>query len=213
MSKKDRLDKKFQKQQELKKRDLIEEQEISENYSSKTVEKYLKKGKKNKARSREKGGIASFVVSVIMSLVFMFSGLYYGGVTIVGILMGYMEGVHTWVAVCFIVGVAAILIGIIFSFLRKHFVSFGFITVGTICYIRGALHILNTISNKLVNYDGAEKSISNLDKTYALHYLPILIIFVLSLVLFIIKLVKFIKKKKEIKEKRDNAPVKSIINT
>ncbi|MGN1132828.1 MAG: hypothetical protein ACI4RN_00060, partial [Oscillospiraceae bacterium] len=104
MSKKDRLDKKFQKQEQLKKLELIEEAREKESAGKapgKTVEKYLKKGKKNKAHNKNKGGAASFVVSVIMSLVFIFSGLYYGGVTIVGILMGYMEGVHTWVAVCF----------------------------------------------------------------------------------------------------------------
>ena len=69
------------------------------------------------------------------------------------------------------------------------------------------------ITKKLENYSGAEPELMDLDKDYMLQHYPIMIILVFSLIMAIITLVKLIKKKKRLKELRDNAPVKSIVNS
>lgn len=177
---------------------------------SKAARKMLKKAKKEK-KHRFESGLFLFM-KILMLAFFLYSGVFYGGVTVVGVLKGYMYEIPKWIAGVIGIGSLIILAGIILSFCKRYFISFAAILAGTLSYLKGAVYIINKISDKLVNYDGADSQIAKMDKTYMLHYYPIMGVLLIALILGIIALIKMIRKKKRLKEQRDNAPVKSIIN-
>ena len=78
--------------------------------------------------------------------------------------------------------------------------------------MKGAVHIINRISERLENYSGANPDLMDMDRDYMLYYYPIMIITLLSFILAAITVVKRIKKKKRLQLERDNAPVKSIVD-
>lgn len=214
MSKRERLEKQKKKQDELKRLEELNEVKECENAGnimSKSAQKMLKKAKKEKKPNVE-GGLFLFA-KIVMVILFLFSGLYYGGVTVVGILKGYMEEIPHWVAGAMGIGAAVVALGIVLSFIKKYYASLLIILGGTISYMKAASYIISKISDKLQNYDGADADIAKLDKSYMIHYYPILGILIIAFVLALVKFIKLIKKRKKLKEQRDNAPVKSIINS
>ena len=214
MSKKERLEKKIAKQEKLIKQQQETEQleiEASKENLSKSARKMLKKAKKEK-KHRYEGGLFLFL-KILMLAALLYSGVFYGGVTVIGVLSGYMEEMSKWVAAAMGIGTVVILIGIILSFCKKYPASFVVITGGTISYMKAATHIVSKISSKLETYSGSDQDLMDMDRDYMLHYYPILIIMAIALIFAIITVVKFIRKRKKLKEERDNAPVRSIINS
>ena len=208
MSKRERLEKQKLKQLEQKRLDELEEQKAKDN-AKKNKSKTALKSKKVILKPKENAGF--LFAKIVMTVVLVYSCVFYGLITIIGILKGYINMVSNSYAIIFGVGSFLTAVGVIIAYFKKYYASFILVLAGVITYMKGALHIINIISDKLENYDGASPSISRMDKTYMIRYYPILIILIISFVLALITLIKFIKKKRKLKEERDNAPVKSII--
>lgn len=214
MSKKERLDKIKAKQDAVAKAQLeaetLERQAASQGIS-KSGKKMLKKAQKEKKHNHE--SVLFLLLKIIMLVPLAISGLYYGGITVLGVLAGYMNDMPKWIAGAMGIGVAVIIAGVILAFCKKYLPSFILVAGGTISYMRAATYIVGKISDKLENYSGANPELMDMDSEYMLHYYPILITLAISLILTIIWAVKFTKKRKKLKQLRDNAPVESIINS
>ena len=213
MSKKDRLDKQKMNQDKIKMAAELSEKDAAakaKNSTSKSAQKMLKKAKKEKRSDRENG--LFLFAKILMLFPFAYSGLYYGGITVLGITKGFMEDTPTWIAYAMGFGVLAILVGIILSFLKKYFGSFIFVLGGTIGYMKGAMFIVDKIATKLGKLNGSAPELEGMDKDYKWGYYPILGVVVIAFILALVALINVIKKRKTLKDEKDNAPVKSIIN-
>lgn len=211
MSKRERLEKQKLKQLEKKRLADLEEQKEKENAKKNKSKTALKSIKKSKRKDKPKENFGYLFAKIVMTIITIYSCVFYGTVTIIGIAKGYMENVPKSYAVIFTIGSILTAIGVIITYLKKYYVSFALILAGVLTYMKGTIYIINIISKKLEHYDGASSTIAKMDKTYMIRHYPILIILVISFILALITLIKFIKKKKKIKNQRDNAPVNSII--
>lgn len=218
MSKKDKL-KALKEKQDKSKRDseLLEQQEIEAARSkiSKSAEKMLKKAKKEKHKKLE-NGIMIFL-KILMLVPLVYSGVFYGGVTIIGIAKGemhLMDGsanpMPSWVAIAMGLGCLGIIIGVFFSFFKKYIVSLALIAAGTLSYMKSAVYIVHEISKKLET-SSVSPNIADMDKDYMKYYYPITAVLALAVILAVISIVKRIRHQKRLKQERDNAPVKSIV--
>ena len=209
MSKQEKLDKLKQKQLEQKRLAELDEQKAKDNALKKLNNKKTNTNKKSKNKPKEKAGY--IFAKIIMTVVMVYSCVFYGLVTILNIAWGEVNLVSKNYAIVFAVGSGLTAIGVIIAYFRKYYASFVLTLAGVITYMKGATHLINNITKKLEHYDGASPAIAKMDKTYMIRYYPILIILLISFILALITLIKYIKKKKKLKEKRDNAPTKSII--
>ena len=214
MSKKERLDKIKEKQdafaKQLMEAEKLERQAAAEGMSN-SAKKMLKKAKKEKKHNHE--SVLFLILKILMLVPLGVSGVYYGGITVLGVLAGYMNDMPKWIAGAMGIGVAVIIIGVIVAFFKKYVPSFVLVAGGTISYMRAATYIVAKISKKLENYSGANPELMDMDSEYMLHYYPILITLAISLILAVVWTVKVMRKRKKLKEIRDNAPVQSIINS
>lgn len=212
MSKKEKLKAQKEKQDLLEKeRELQEQREIeaAKTGMSKTAQKFIKKAKKEKSKNYE--GNILMVLKLLMLIPLAYSGIYYCGMTVTGILTGYMAQTPKWVAAVMGIGTLVLIAGVLLAFLKRHIISFLIILAGTASYMWGAVYIVRKISAKLETNSGANPDIMDMDKDYMLYYYPIMAVALLSLIITVISVVKMIKKKKRLQRERDNAPVKSII--
>ena len=177
---------------------------------SKAAERLIKKAKKEKGKHYE--GRILMVLKLLMLIPLAYSGIFYCAVTVAGVATGYMSDTPKWVGAVMGTGSLVIIAGVLFSFFKKYIISFAVNLAGTVCYMKGAVHIINRISERLENYSGANPDLMNMDKDYMLYYYPIMIITLLSFILAVITVVNRIKKKKRLQLERDNAPVKSIVD-
>lgn len=219
MSKKDKLKAQKAKQDKTKRDlELLEQQEIQAAKSkiSKSAEKMLNKSKKQKHKKLESGIMLFLKLLMIIPLVY--SGVFYGGVTIIGIakgemhlMDGSMNPMPSWVAIAMGLGCLAIIAGIFLSFFKKYYISLAFILAGTISYMKSAIYIVHEISKKLET-SSVSPDIADMDKDYMKYYYPIMAVLLIAVILAVIALVKKIRRKKRLKAERDNAPVKSIVD-
>ena len=191
MSKRNRLDR--QKAAERERTEALQ--------SSKAAQKYMKK--------------ESFIylfLKLVMLASFLYSGLFYGGVTVVGVYTGAMtvteEGALTTASAnIMLVGLLFMVLGLVLVFLKKYILSFTASFLGTILYLYVAYERVIKFAADRVTQSGE----IDLDNKYKIWYYPIVIFVFISLVLMVISIVKKIKKIRENKRIRDNAPVKSIV--
>lgn len=212
MSKKEKLRAQKEKQDKLMHEQELQEQreiEAARSGMSKSAEKFIKKAKKERKSSYE--GKALIILKLLMLIPLAYSGIFYCAVTVAGVATGYMSEMPKWIGAVMGVGSLIIIAGVLFAFFKKYIVSFVTVLVGTVFYMRGAMYIINKISDKLENYSGANPELMDMDKDYMLYYYPILIVTLMSLIMAVITVIKKIKKKKRLQNERDNAPVKSIV--
>lgn len=212
MSKKDRLKAQKEKQDRLKREAELEElreKEEARDKQSKSAKKLLKKAK----RIRPSGEpIYYLILKLLMIVPFAYSGFFYGGVTIVGMIGKYIEPMPPkWVLVTLSVGTAVMLAGIIFAFFKKYIVSFVLCTGGAAAFLKGGNYLINRIQEKLET-SAVDSSLQNMDKEYMWRFYPIAALAVISLVLLVCSIIrKFIERRKKQYEK-DTAPVESIVD-
>ena len=209
MSKKSKLKRQAEKQLEQKRRDELDEQLEKE--------KALRRGSmaaRKMRRSARRGYVNGLMIffTLLMLAAFLYSGLFYGGVTIVGALGGFAELIPNSVAYRMIVGDALMLAGIIISFCGKHIMQGAFALTGSAVYLHGALSVINDLRERL-DQRGVDPALYDMDKDYMKHYLPILVLTVFSLVILIYGIVTRISENRRRQKQRDNAPVKSIIES
>lgn len=191
MSKRNRLDR--QKAAERERTEALQ--------SSKAAQKYMKKE-----------SFIYLLLKLVMLASFLYSGLFYGGVTVVGVYTGAMtvteEGALTTASAnIMLVGLLFMVLGLVLVFLKKYILSFTASFLGTVLYLYVAYERVIKFAADRVTQSGE----IDLDNKYKIWYYPIVVFVFISLVLMLISIVKKIKKRRENKRIRDNAPVKSIV--
>ncbi len=170
-------------------------EEKRRNASSKTVKKFLKKE-----------SIWLRLIKFIMILPFLYSGFFYGGITVISIFKKTIN-VETYVGTVILICLIGMLAAIILAFKRFYISSFGFSIVSVLVYFFITKKYFVDYATGKITEDGN----INPQYKYMIWYYPILLLLLCSTVLMIIALVQIIRKKIKEKAKRDNAPTKSII--
>ncbi|WP_294450960.1 hypothetical protein [uncultured Ruminococcus sp.] len=212
MSKKDRLKAQKEKQDRLKKEAELEEQrerEEAREKQSRSAKKMMKKAK----RVKPNGELVYYLIlKLIMIVPFAYSGFFYGGVTIVGIIGKYIEPVPPkWVLWAMAAGIVAMFAGILFAFFKKYIVSFVLSVGGTVSFLKAGGYLIKRIQDKL-STTAVDQSLQNMDKEYMWRFYPIVGVAVISTVLLICTAIRKLMERKRLQRERDNAPVESIID-
>ena len=131
MSKKDRLKAQKEKQDRLRKE---EELAYVAQKNPKEMKKMMKKAKRTKPNGEP---VYYLILKLLMIVPFAYSGFFYGGVTIVGIMGKYIEPVPPkWVLWAMAAGVVVMFAGILFAFFKKYIVSFILSLGGMISFLK-----------------------------------------------------------------------------
>lgn len=207
MSKKSRLQKEKKRQDEqrrLESLEELEEREAARHKESKAARKMRRSAK------RGYSNLLIVLLSIVMLGAFWYYGFYYGGMSIVGDLRGLAENIPKHTGVLFIIADIAMMIGIVLSF-GKRYIAQGFFTVGgSLLFLYTGHRIVRDIQQRMEKY-GTTPDIENMDRQYMGYYYPIAIVTVIGAGIMIYGIVRILRKKQREKIKRDNAPVKSIV--
>ncbi len=130
-------------------------------------------------------------LKVVATLVFLWSGFFWSGVTILNFYMFNTD--ESYRATGFLVASIILLISLILMFLRMYIIQFPFCVVGSIIYLVQAGQLIDAI------------------ESYTMRYIPELLLFIVSLILFILHVARVISKSMGEKEKFNTAPAESII--
>lgn len=191
MSKRNRLDKQKAFQKEKAQLEL----------DSKASKKFMKKEP-----------LTLLIIKIIMLASFLYSGFFYGGVTVVGVYTGAMtvteKGALTLgSANAMLIGILLMLAGLILAFFKRYIISF-------IASISGTLIYLYVAYERVIKFAAQRVSASgdlNPQTKYMLWYYPIAAFAAGSVALLTVSIVIGVNKKRKARKMRDNAPVKSII--
>lgn len=212
MSKKDRLKAQKEKQDRLKKEAELEEQrerEEAREKQSRSAKKMMKKAKRVKPNGEP---VYYLILKLIMIVPFAYSGFFYGGVTIVGIIGKYIDPVPPkWVLWAMAAGIVAMFAGILFAFFKKYIVSFVLSVGGTVSFLKAGGYLIKRIQDKL-STTAVDQSLQNMDKEYMWRFYPIVGVAVISTVLLICTVIRKLMERRRLQRERDNAPVESIID-
>ena len=205
MSKSDKLKKQSQKQLEARKQAQRDED------ARRASAGESKGAKKLRRESRKLNSAATTVLRFLMFVPFLWSGLYYGGIFILGISMGQMTDVPGRIAVFLAIGSALCLAGIVFAFLSKYIVQFALVAAGTVFFMNGASYIVGKAQERITEGRGLTAEQRGLASKWRWGLYPILALTAISAALLIINIVRRILKKRRKQRELDNAPVKSIV--
>lgn len=211
MSKKDRLRKEAEKQLAQKKREELEEKKVKESFSeSKNVKKY----KKQKGKVSEPAYYLP--LKLLMLIPFGYSVFFWGGVLVIAILGGMVnefsfselsEATAVW-----IIASAAVMVGaMVLEFFRKYAAGFVLALAGTIMYFHGVNQYIKPIT-KYLSEKAVKEELLDMDKKWMYRCYPAAAFALIAFVILLIKLITVYVHYKREKEKRDNAPVKSIVS-
>lgn len=212
MSKKSKLKKQKEKQVQMKK--LADLEELEEKEAAKHKES---KGAKKMRRRAKRGYSEALLIipKLIMLAAYLWSGFFFGGVLAVGVMNGSVYVAHTelaprWVAYCTIAGAGLILLGTVLAFIKKYPASFVSVLAGNAVFMKAVRYIMDVIKRykDTVAYD---PDLSDMDKTYAIRYYPILITLLMSAIITAVWIIKTVRRARRKKKEMDNAPVESIV--
>ena len=205
-SKKERLKEQSLKQIEMKKQAEREEEELkksAENDDSLSL---------SSVKLMKKEPIVCLVLKLLAVAVYLYSCLYYGGITVIGILNGYVNNVENKYAYYMLAGIVILLASLLLMFFKKYIVSAILNAAGTILYMKTAVFLVEKVRKLLEDNYVTDADVKVLDKTYMLRHYPELAFLALGLILLLINIIRRYLKYRRIKAIRDNAPVKSIID-
>lgn len=205
-SKKERLKEQSLKQIEMKKQAEREEEELkksAENDDSLSL---------SSVKLMKKEPIVCLVLKLLAAAVYLYSCLYYGGITVIGILNGYVNNVENKYAYFMLAGIVILLASLLLMFFKKYIVSAVLNAAGTILYMKTAVFLVEKVRKLLEDNYVTDADVKVLDKTYMLRHYPELAFLALGLILLLINIIRRYLKYRRIKAIRDNAPVKSIID-
>ncbi|MBR6873402.1 MAG: YqkE family protein [Ruminococcus sp.] len=206
MSKKDRLKKQSLKQLEAKKDAAREEQrERSQVRESKSARKLRRRAKKLDSA-------LTVLLKIFMCVPFLWSGLYYGGIFIVGISGEQMDDVPVRIAVFLGIGSALCLTGIVLAFLSKYIVQFLFCFAGAVTFMQGASYIVDKAKERIGEGYGLTEEQKGLAAKWRWGLYPIMAVAVISAVLLARYIIKKVSARRRRQRELDNAPVKSIVD-
>lgn len=205
-SKKERLKEQSLKQIERKKEIEKQEQELKEEASSKDDLSL------SSVKLLKKEPIYCLLLKLIAVGVYVYSCFFYGGVTIIGILGGHVDNVEHKYAYFMLIGVILLLAALLLMFFRKYEISFAINIAGTILYMKTAVFLVEKVRKLLDENYITDAEILHLDKTYMRRHYPEIAFLGLGLILLAISLIRRYIKYRKLRNERDNAPVKSIID-
>ncbi|MBQ7186316.1 MAG: hypothetical protein IJR91_01650 [Ruminococcus sp.] len=205
MSKKDRLKK--QSQQQLNAKKIAERSEQLEHDSPRES----KSARKMRRNAKKMDSAVTLLLKLLMCVPFLWSGLYYGGIFVLGISMGQMDDVPGYVAALIGVGAALCLVGLVLAFLSKYIPQFAFILVGTVVYMQGASYIIDKAVTRVGEGIGLTEEQKEFPSKWRFGLYPIMLMTALSAVLLIIWIVRKLRAKHRRQKDFDNSPVKSIV--
>lgn len=206
MSKKDRLKKQSQKQLEAKKAAAAEEKKEREKPAE------SKSAKKLRRRSKKFDNAVMLIIKILMCIPFLWSGLYYGGIFVLGISMGQMDDVPGRIAAFIGIGAALCLVGLVLAFMSKYIVQFIIIAAGTVVYMQGAVYIIDKAKERIGEGYGLSDEQKDLASKWRFGLYPILVLAGLSALLLLIWALRKLSSKRRRQRELDNAPVKSIVD-
>ena len=160
----------------------------------------------------KKEPIVCLVLKLLAVAVYLYSCLYYGGITVIGILNGYVNNVENKYAYYMLAGIVILLASLLLMFFKKYIVSAILNAAGTILYMKTAVFLVEKVRKLLEDNYVTDADVKVLDKTYMLRHYPELAFLALGLILLLINIIRRYLKYRRIKAIRDNAPVKSIID-
>lgn len=205
MSKKDRLKKQSLKQIEEKKNAAREEEkERLEAGESRSAKKLRRSAKKH-------SGALTLIMKLLMCPPFIWSGICYNVIFLVGISMDEVSNVPKRMAFYLGGGALVCLAGLVFAFLSKYVTQFVLIFTGSMLYLHAARFIVGKAQDLITAGRGLTESQQELASKWRLGFYPILVMTALSAALMAMYLVKKHKAKKRRQDELDNAPVKSIV--
>lgn len=130
-------------------------------------------------------------LKVVATLVFLWSGFFWSGVTIINFYT-FNTG-ESYRATAFLVASILLLVSIILMFMRCYIIQFPFCVIGSIIYLVQAGQLIDKI------------------ESYTMRYIPEVAILIISIILFMLHMARVISKSLSEKEKIDTAPAESII--
>ncbi|MBR1740230.1 MAG: hypothetical protein IJ737_08045 [Ruminococcus sp.] len=211
MSKKDRLDAQ-KKKQDILRREQEEQERLEKEEAQHKRSKAARRFAKQAKRKNGSDPSAFFLLKLLMLVPFAYSGIFYGGVVLSGIWLGYIEPPPpSWVGWSMLAGIILIGAGIVIEFFRRHIISFGTIAAGTVFYMRSAGYLIGKIKDRLDKYY-VDPDRQNMDKEYMGYFYPMYGVIVISLVILAAWTVRKAIEAKKQRHERDTAPVKSIID-
>ena len=206
-TKKERLKEQAQKQLEEKKKAQKEEELERQKVNGDD------KLSLSSVRLMKKEPIVCLILKILACLVYMYSCFFYGGVTIIGIFSGQVNGVENKYAFFMLAGVVLALAAIILMFFKKYIISFIVNIAATILYMKTAFFLVEKVKKLLDENYITDSDLLGLDKTYKIRHYPEFGILFLGAVLLVISLIRRYLKYRRLRTERDNAPVKSIIDS
>ena len=138
-------------------------------------------------------------VKVIMTALFLWSGLFWSGVAILQFFINDTSNAH--LASKFLLGDAILLLGLVLVWLRIYILQFLPCLVGMIIYLAPAREMIDHAANTGVIFK----------PTFEQRYLPIIGFAILSLVLFILRVYEVVSAKIEKQEEFNNRPAESVL--
>ena len=215
MNKKERLKKQAQKQLAEKKRTEIAEQaEIKQHKESRKLKKYRSSKQSEKLHAKEP---KYYLYLKLLQLVpFGYSVVFWGGVLVIGILGNMINQyefsqVSNATAVYIIVSAVVLALSFVLSIFRKYIFAFPAALVGTVIYFNAARSFIEPIT-KYLDEKAVSEELLELDKLWMERCYPVWVFALLSFALLADSVVRFLIKRKIEKDKRNNAPVRSIVS-
>ncbi len=159
-------------------------------------ERYKKTAKNVPSREHPAFGVAK----VINTLVYLWSGFFWGGVTVYNFY--FLTKSETHLATMLLIGSVCLLLSLILTFARKYILQMPLGVAGAVLYCIVAAEMMAV----------AEKTSVVFTVAFEYRYLPAMIFGALSLALFGVKLADIIMIKKKQKDDFNNQPSKSILD-
>ncbi len=195
MSKSERLKK--IKEENMKNDEIFrKKEEERKNAPSKAMKKFI-----------QKESVWIKLIKFIMVLPFLYSGFFYGGITVISIFKKTID-INTYVGTVILICLIAMLGALILSFKRFYISSFILSFISVLAYfLITKKYFVDYATGKVT-----ESGNINPQYKYMIWFYPILLFLLCSFILLIIDVFRLIKKKRREREKRDNAPTKSIVD-
>lgn len=208
MSKKSRLRalkaQQIEEQKRLEAEEKLEKAEAKKGAQSKSAKKYIRSAKRKEPKVYP-------ILKMLMLIPYAVNCVFFGGVTVIAILLQGVNDVEPITAYEIIIAIAVIALGLVFEFLRRYILGFIFCSAGSGLFLSVGAGFVSKIQYYMDNYY-IDPSKQKMDIEYMWRFYPAALILAFSAALMIITVIRKIMKRRKEKERYNNQPVKSIID-
>lgn len=140
------------------------------------------------------------VLKVAMTVIFLWSGFFWSGVTVLQFFINNQE--HRNLAIEFFTASVILFFGLLLSWLRLYIVQFIPSIIGFIAFLNPAREMIDHAAETGVIFK----------PSFELRYLPVIGFAILSLVLLILRVGSIVSEKSRVTEEYNNRPSESILD-